>query len=682
MDIGNDISKLHEHAQKCNLVLKWDYFGSEGPDHIKTFIWKAVLDGKSYPQGVGKTKQEAKLKAAQNAMKCLYEDDNQDKSEHAKEPSASVSCANVNFICWLNQYGQKKGLTVKPVESIRLGKSGAPYWCKFVVGDKEYPEVSGKNKREAKEQAAKLVYDILCSSNTEATADVSSQQNMNSSKTAADMCTDTNTWGFSTEDSSRMETNFIGIINHYCQKKQLSFTYIEVKREGPPHCPQFFYMLKIGNKEYPIGEGWKSKVAQQKAAQLAWSALQEQSDWDSKVSIRSTMSEDNATSTSLEQSSSENLNNPLTNNMEERKSESIIFADSSNDQAPQAGENTPSPLGSEMSPMSPSTSTSDSAMETGSSHHSSNKNDAKNESLDNARTTQSRFTPDFDNIERLGKGGFGHVYKAREKLVDKDYAVKIVRGTKKALREVTALSDLQHTNIVRYYHCWMEDSKYEDYSSSSSESKSNSCPQYLYIKMELCNSGTLKDWIKKKNKDSLQDTQRRTESLPVAQQIVKGVEYIHSCCHIHRDLKPTNIMFGKDGVVKIGDFGLVTTEIEEDDENLMSRTKKTGTRNYMPPEQMTNKYNHEVDMFALGLIFFELLWKISTGHEKADIWKDARKRKFPKEFSRAFPQEFLIIQSLLCEKPQDRPDASRVKEELDKCVLVVQRSKEHENRTV
>ncbi|XP_061602189.1 interferon-induced, double-stranded RNA-activated protein kinase-like [Cololabis saira] len=677
MDTGNYISKLHEHAQKYNLVLKWDYLGSEGPDHIKTFIWKAVLDGKSYPQGVGKTKQDAKLNAAQNAMKCLYEDDNQDKSEHAKEASASVSCANVNFIGWLNEYGHKKRVIVKPVESFRPGKSSAEYRCKFVVGDKEYPEVSGKNKKEAKEQAAKLVYD----SNTEETADASSQQNMNLSKTAADMCTDTNTWGFSTEDSSRTETNFIGIINHYCQKKQLNFEYNIVKREGPPHCPQFFYSLKIDNKEYPIGEGGNSKVAKQKAAQLAWSALQEQSDWDSKVSIRS-MSEDNATSTSSEQSSSENLNNPLANNMEERKSESIIFADSSNVQAPQAGENTPSPLGSEMSPMSPSTSTSDSAMETGSSHHSSNKNDAKKESLDNARTTQSRFTSDFDDIERLGKGGFGHVYKARENLVDKDFAVKIVRGTKKALREVTALSDLQHTNIVRYYNCWMEDSKYEDYSSSSSESKSNSCQKYLYIKMELCNSGTLRDWIKKKNKDSLQDTQRRTESLPVAQQIVKGVEYIHSCHRIHRDLKPLNIMFGKDGVVKIGDFGLVTTEIEEDDENLMSRTKKTGTRTYMPPEQMTNTYNHKVDMFALGLVFFELLWKISTGHERADIWNDARKRKFPKEFSRAFPQEFLIIKSLLCEKPQDRLEASRVKDELDKCVLDVQRSKEHENRTV
>uniref|UniRef100_A0A3Q3SJK9 Interferon-induced, double-stranded RNA-activated protein kinase-like n=1 Tax=Mastacembelus armatus TaxID=205130 RepID=A0A3Q3SJK9_9TELE len=232
----------------------------------------------------------------------------------------------------------------------------------------------------------------------------------------------------------------------------------------------------------------------------------------------------------------------------------------------------------------------------------------------------SRFTSDYDSIESLGKGGFGHVYRAREKLLDKNYAIKIVRGTKKALREVLALSDLHHTNIVRYYDCWMENAEYKQDSAANtlsfSQSISDSESQYLYIKMELCDTKTLNKWIKEQNKTAPQNTKRREDGLNIAQQIISGVEYIHSKKLIHRDLKPANIMFGQDKKVKIGDFGLVTNE-NEDDKNRMERTNKTGTRSYMAPEQRT--YDRKVDIFAVGLIYFELLWTLSTGHERAMV---------------------------------------------------------------
>uniref|UniRef100_A0A8C9XGP5 Protein kinase domain-containing protein n=1 Tax=Sander lucioperca TaxID=283035 RepID=A0A8C9XGP5_SANLU len=241
-----------------------------------------------------------------------------------------------------------------------------------------------------------------------------------------------------------------------------------------------------------------------------------------------------------------------------------------------------------------------------------------------------RFKSEFDCEDLLGKGAFGEVHKAKHKLTKKDYAVKIVRfkEVEKALREVIALSDLDHCNIVRYHTCWLEDSGYQgdnaDDSGSSSESSMDYSFKYLYIQMELCDTDTLRVWIAKRNtqnvKKSLRGSKRRDETiLQMLLQMASAVEYIHSKMLIHRDLKPANIMFGQAGEVKIGDFGLVTAENDDDAENLLERTVYKGTPSYMAPEQSQRTYDRKVDMFALGLICFEVLWKIPTGHERAVV---------------------------------------------------------------
>ncbi|KAL3972248.1 DNA helicase MCM9 [Sarotherodon galilaeus] len=281
----------------------------------------------------------------------------------------------------------------------------------------------------------------------------------------------------------------------------------------------------------------------------------------------------------------------------------------------------------------------------------------------------------FDYIEKLGKGAFGRVLKVKDKLVERYYAIKIICWNKKALREAMALSDLDHPNIIRYFSCWMGDSGHQsdstDNSSGTSQSSTGSPKKCLYIQMELCDTKTLRDWIDERNKKK-SNSKRREESLNIVQQMVSGIKYVHSKKLIHRDLKPANILFGQDAKVKIGDFGLVTAENDDDDNSPMKRTEKIGTPSYMAPEQKSKtngrtNYGRKVDIFALGLIYFELLWKFSTRYEKSQIWNNIRKQELPEEFESSFTSEYIIIISMLSMNPKDRPEASEIITDLEEC---------------
>ncbi|XP_036979849.1 interferon-induced, double-stranded RNA-activated protein kinase-like [Acanthopagrus latus] len=660
METVNYVARLNEYAQRTRCgPPQYEDLGSVGPDHDRTFTQRAVLNGKGYPEGVGRNKKEAKQNAAKNALEWLMEYSTEESAEASTAPVHQTSITQTNYVCWLNEYGHKNRVAIKAVETTRVGLYDA-FSFSYKVGDKEYPAASGKTKKDAKEAAAKLVYDTICGNKTTETSD-ENRNHTSSQHNVSDLCDKTGCLSVSF-DNSFTETNYKGIVNHYCQKKNCRPLYTEVRRIGPPNNLRFFYKLVINNKEYPEAEGKTVKEAEQNAARLAWSALQEQSDWDSKVSFRSMVSEDGEP-----QMAAAPLESLESSMQAMSTSNSIVFVDSSNPSKAQMSvrsteDDTPSSMSASLesgeSSQSKATDTSSSGRWSSSSNSSKDQLAVKGQKLEtNHNETQSRFTSEYDPMECLGSGGYGWVYKARNKLLKRDYAVKIVCCEEKSLQEVGTLSDLHHLNIVRYYTFWMEDSGY-----NSTQFPYKSKYKYLYIQMELCD-GTLTAWIREKNGQSLQHSKRQEESLNIAQQIVTGVEYIHSMKHIHRDLKPDNILFGTDGKAKIGDFGLVT---RDDDDALMDRTVNKGTPIYMAPEQKRKNYGRKVDIFPLGLIYFELLWRIATGHERIEVLDDARHQKFPQEFSTTFPQEKLIIKSMLCEKPEDRPEASTLKAELEK----------------
>uniref|UniRef100_A0A668A7N9 non-specific serine/threonine protein kinase n=2 Tax=Myripristis murdjan TaxID=586833 RepID=A0A668A7N9_9TELE len=683
MDGDNYVGRLNEYAQKTCSVLLFEDLGSDGPDHSKTFTLRAVIDGHVYPNGVGKNKKEAKQNAAKQALIGLKLQDPVDSVETSVEnnsaPLYQRSVSQPNLICWLNEHGHKNRITIKAVESTRMGPNNTTQCCYFVVGGKEYPSAYGRTKKEAKEEAARLVYNEIFGSQTTGTADenessTSGQPNgqLNDSVSSiSDKMTKMN--------MSSKETNFIGIINHYCQKTNRHHDFMLVRKTGLSHCPIFFYKVVIDGKEYPEGEGKTAKEAKQNAAHLAYETLQEQSDWNSQVSFRSAASEDGTPSSfSRPQSTWEST---------DETPQSMATSDSSNPFRVQEPKPDVKPRRSLAANFqnAQGKSKEDGMIPDLKVNRNIKKTPSENPST---HLVISRFTSEFDSIERLGRGGFGRVYKARRKLEERFFAVKIVRFKEKARREVGALAEFQHPNIVRYYTAWTEPSEYKSDSSSesdsTSQSSSDSSAQYLYIQMELCDKKTLKVWIDEKNTQR-RDHKRREEGLVIMKQIVNGVVYIHSKRLLHRDLKPANIMFGREGEVKIGDFGLVTTEDNESDENLIERTKRTGTKSYMAPEQKSHStYDRKVDIFALGLIYFEVLCNISTHQERAKIWDDIRGQKLPTGFSLKFPQEHKLITSMLCAMPEDRPEASKVKTELELISLALDR--EHvmklDNRTV
>ncbi|XP_064174462.1 interferon-induced, double-stranded RNA-activated protein kinase isoform X2 [Anguilla rostrata] len=669
MDVQNYVPRLNELAQKSRLSLRYEDVCADGPDHCRIFTIRVVLDDKVYPAGVGGNKKEAKQNAAKNALQAIHgESDQQDVSmtRAAECPSPRPSFGPItqpNYVCWLNEYAHKMKWTCRPIESTQLGPLNTPQRCRYVVDSREFPEAFGSTKREAKELAAKAVYEELMSELNKEGVDESQPGDATGQATGQDealsqglsaVCLNRS---YAAETPSmKHETNYIGILNTYCQTTKRVCDYKLVEKKGPAHDPVFVYKVVIDKKEYPESQGKSAKEAKQLASQLAWEALQEQSDWDSQVSGGWTVSEDGTPSPPS--SARESEVKTEMNNQAESSSGGIVFQSSSTANRPN--------MACSSADVRPKRKLAPSF-----SNALSKESGVKNNNLKKVpekTTPDSCFLRDYDQIMSIGKGGFGRVFKARKIIEDKNVAVKIVKSTKKALREVNALSDLQHRNIVRYYHAWIEDTRYQQDPSdcSSSTSDSGSTAKYVYIQMELCEGGTLRAWIKERNGNSGQEM-RDEKALHILQQVVDGVQYIHSKKLIHRDLKPLNILFASDKTVKIGDFGLVTSAEGDSDEAMLERTKGKGTRSYMSPEQMNqHKYDKEVDIFALGLIYFELLWRMTTYIERSKIWEDVRRRKFPTQFCMKHNTAYKLIERMLSERPEDRPDAREIASELAK----------------
>ncbi|EAL68916.1 hypothetical protein DDB_G0276829 [Dictyostelium discoideum AX4] len=231
-------------------------------------------------------------------------------------------------------------------------------------------------------------------------------------------------------------------------------------------------------------------------------------------------------------------------------------------------------------------------------------------------------------------------------------------------------------------------------STSSSRKKPPKETHTLYIQMEYCSKKTLKTLI-----DNVGGIAEE-EAFRLLRQIVEGLNHIHSQQIIHRDLKPANIFIDNEQNVKIGDFGLATSgaPVSKSDDlnsstsnaanniNLSSSTNSTaqqtpmwdlndenlsmtggvGTPFYCCPEILeknTKHYGTKVDMYSLGIIFFEMCFQFQTQMERSNILRDLRDNlKFPPGFESTKPDQTQIIRSLLSRDPTQRPSTKQLLE--------------------
>ena len=194
----------------------------------------------------------------------------------------------------------------------------------------------------------------------------------------------------------------------------------------------------------------------------------------------------------------------------------------------------------------------------------------------------------YQIIRMIGEGGMANVYLAHDTILDRDVAVKILRGdladdekfVRRFQREAISASSLSHPNIVEMYDVGEDDGQY-------------------YIVMEYVEGKTLKSLIKRRGALTL------PEVIDIMLQLTSAVACAHDSYIIHRDIKPQNVLIKEDGTVKITDFGIAMAL----NSNELTQTNSVmGSVHYLPPEQANGSgATIKSDIYSLGILMFELL---------------------------------------------------------------------------
>lgn len=258
----------------------------------------------------------------------------------------------------------------------------------------------------------------------------------------------------------------------------------------------------------------------------------------------------------------------------------------------------------------------------------------------------------YQIIRRVGKGGMGVVYLAKQTKLGRDVCLKVLNpalldnedAVGRFQREARGLSILHHPNIVTIF----------DYGRDG---------DFNYIVMEYAQGITLSKYIKQNGKMSLGDF------LPIAVQTLKGIGEAHKLGLIHRDIKPANIILceleGEKNFVKILDFGLA--KLAHGDDDVTKEHQLVGSASYMAPEQiLTGVSDTRTDVYALGVMFYLMLAgkKPFTGpNDNVILYKHVNEAPAPLrsmlDESQGVPDTLCdVIDQCLSKDPNKRPETA------------------------
>lgn len=200
--------------------------------------------------------------------------------------------------------------------------------------------------------------------------------------------------------------------------------------------------------------------------------------------------------------------------------------------------------------------------------------------------------------EPIGRGGMATIYRARDMRMDRTVAVKVLREAystdpkfvMRFQREAKAASALQHPNIVQVYDYGQTDGNY-------------------FIVMELVEGTDLRRYLKSRGQLAID------RAIIIAHDVALGLGAAHRRGIVHRDVKPQNVLVGKDGSIKLTDFGIASVYKDINAERLTTTGMTLGTVQYYAPEQAQGEIvSPAADVYALGIVMYEML----TGHTPFD----------------------------------------------------------------
>ncbi len=208
-----------------------------------------------------------------------------------------------------------------------------------------------------------------------------------------------------------------------------------------------------------------------------------------------------------------------------------------------------------------------------------------------SNTNNTVINDRYELVKRIGRGGMADVFLARDLLLDRDVAVKVLfpehaidpNFVERFRREAQAVAGLNHPNIVSVYDWGQTGNTY-------------------FMAMEYVDGRTLADGLRRSGRLTAKS------AATVAMAIANALAYAHRNNVVHRDIKPANILMGNDGAIKVVDFGIARALDSGHDAGLTQDGAVMGTATYFSPEQAKGEgLDLRSDLYSLGIVLYELI---------------------------------------------------------------------------